>query len=99
MSWIDDSVYQGDRQTRQLGCEGAAGSTAESHFVLSLLSAWTPSLYVRGAIVFDFATFVRSITLASVLGTLPIRSWRFEWVAASVVTGLGIARLSTQMVR
>lgn len=67
--------------------------------MLSLLSAWTPSLYVRGAIVFDFATFVRSITLASVLGTLPIRSWRFEWVAASVVTGLGIARLSTQMVR
>lgn len=66
---------------------------------LNQLAAWVVVSYARAGIVFDFPALLRTITLALVVVMLLMKSRRFEWFAALVILSLGVARISTQVVR
>ncbi|HEY6892800.1 MAG TPA: hypothetical protein VI258_01430 [Rhodanobacteraceae bacterium] len=66
---------------------------------LNQIAAWIVVSFGRDGIVFDFPALLRSVTLALVIAMLLVKSRRFEWFAALVILALGIARISTQVVR
>jgi hypothetical protein len=68
-------------------------------FVLNQTATWIVVVAARGAIVLDLASLARTITLLFIAGALLFRSRRFEWIAAIVVIGVAVARLSTQAIQ
>lgn len=66
---------------------------------LNQIAAWVAVTIARGAVVFDLAAVLRTTTLALVIAMLFVKSRRLEWFAAIVIVSLGIARLSTQVLR
>jgi hypothetical protein len=68
-------------------------------FGLNQCAAWVAVTVARGGVVFDFAAILRTTALALVIAMLFVKSRRLEWFAAIVIVTLGIARLSTQVVR
>lgn len=66
---------------------------------LNQIAAWCLVSFGRGGVVLDFPALLRTVTLALVVAMLLVKSRRFEWLAALVILALGIARISTQVVR
>jgi predicted membrane channel-forming protein YqfA (hemolysin III family) len=62
-------------------------------------ATWIVAIAVRGAIVLDFAAIVRTIALLCAVGALLFRARRFEWLAATVVLVVAVARISSQAIQ
>lgn len=60
--------------------------------------AWINVTLANGALVWDFVTLVRAITLAAMVLALVLKARRADWGAALVILGMLIWRLSVQPV-
>ena len=67
--------------------------------VINQIATWIVVSIARGAIVADLAGLVRTIVLLCALGALFFRSRRFEWLAATIVIIVAVARISSQAIR
>ena len=67
--------------------------------VIYQIATWIVVSVARGAIVADLAGLVRTIVLLCALRALFFRSRRFEWLAATIVIIVAVARISSQAIR
>jgi hypothetical protein len=63
------------------------------------VATWIVLTVARGAMILDLAGVARTIVLFVALGALFTRSRKFEWLAATMVLALAIARISIQAIR
>lgn len=66
--------------------------------VLYQCLAWVNITLASGALVWDFITLVRAVTLAALVLALVLKDRRVDWVAALVILALVMWRLAVQRV-